>query len=70
MRDGGINAVLGYKFDERWEAYLYGQKSVMNSRMPLPLYDMNGLGDRIGAAVKYNFSPKFSVTVSVEERRR
>lgn len=70
FRDGGFNAVLGYKFDDHWEAYLYGQKSVASDRMPLPLFDMTGVGDRIGAAVKYNFSPKFSVTVSVEERRR
>lgn len=69
FRDGGLNAVLGYKFDEHWEAYLYGQKSIMNKRMPPLLYDMNSLGDRIGAAVKYNFNPRFSVTVSVEERK-
>ena len=65
----GLNAVLGYKFNERWEAYLYGQKSVVNKRMPPLLYDMNDLGDRIGAAVKYNFSHNFSVRVSIEERR-
>lgn len=70
FRDGGLNAVLGYRFDEHWEAYLYGQKSIVNKRMPLLLYDMNDLGDRIGAAVKYNFSPKFSIQVSVEERHR
>jgi hypothetical protein len=27
---------------------------------------MNAIGDRIGAAVKYNFNPNFSVQVSVE----
>lgn len=64
-RDAGLNAVLGYKFDEHWEAYLFGQKSLVNKRMPLSLYDVNGLGDRIGAAVKYNFSPSFSIQVSV-----
>lgn len=64
-RDAGINAVLGYRFNERWEAYLFGQKSLVNKRMPMPLYDVNGLGDRIGAAVKYNFSPSFSIQVSV-----
>lgn len=64
-RDAGINAVLGYKFNEHWEAYLFGQKSLVNRRMPLPLYDVNGLGDRIGAAVKYNFSPSFSIQMSV-----
>lgn len=64
-RDAGLNAVLGYKFNEHWEAYLFGQKSLTSKRMPLPLYDMNGLGDRIGAAVKYNFNPSFSIQVSV-----
>ncbi len=67
-RDAGLSAVLGYRFDEHWEAYLYGQKSLTSNRrfMPLPLYDMSNLGDRIGAAVKYNFSPSFSIQVSVE----
>lgn len=69
FRDGGLNAVVGYKFDEHWEAYLYGQKSIVNKPMPLPLYDINGLGDRIGAAVKYKFNDKFSVTVSVEDHK-
>lgn len=68
-RDGGINAVMGYKFNDHWEAYLYGQKSIAKRKMPLFLYDINGLGDRIGAAVKYNFSPNFSVQLSVEERK-
>jgi len=68
-RDGGVNAVMGYKFNDRWEAYLYGQKSVAKRKMPLLLYDINGLGDRIGAAVKYNFSPRFSIRLSVEERK-
>lgn len=64
-RDAGVNAVLGYKFDEHWEAYLYGQKSLTNKRMPMPLYDMSSLGDRVGAAVRYNFNPNFSIQVSV-----
>lgn len=68
-RDGGLNAVLGYRFDDHWEAYLYGQKSIAKRKMPPLLYDINGLGDRIGAAVKYNFSPRFSVQVSFEERK-
>lgn len=70
FRDGGLNAVLGYKFDEHWEAYLYGQKSILNKRrMPVPPVYLNDIGDRIGAAVKYNFSPSFSIQVSVEEHR-
>lgn len=70
FRDGGVNAVLGYKFDDHWEGYLYGQKSLMDRRMPPLLYDMNALGDRIGAAVKYNFSPTMSVMISVERGER
>lgn len=65
-QDAGISGVLGYRFNEHWEAYVYGQKSLTNKKIPLPLYDMNFLGDRIGAAVKYNFNPSFSIQVSVE----
>jgi len=67
-RDAGLSAVLGYRFDEHWEAYVYGQKSLVCSNyIPYPLYDMNALGDRVGAAVKYNFNNNFSVTLSVEK---
>lgn len=70
-RDAGVSAVLGYQFDENWEAYLYAQKSLVDNNKfhrftPYPLYDMGELRDRIGAAVKYNFSPNFSVQLSVE----
>ena len=66
-RNAGLQAVVGYQFNDHWEAYLYGQKSLVNNRLvPYPLYDMQALGDRVGAAVKYNFSPSFSVQVSVE----
>lgn len=64
-RNAGVSAVLAYKFDEHWEAYLYGQKSLTDTRMPMPLYDMDNIGDRIGAAVRYNFSPSFSIQMSV-----
>jgi len=66
-RDAGINAVLGYRFNEHWEAYLFGQKSLMDKKIPMPFYDINGIGDRIGAAVKYNFNPSFSIQVSVSK---
>lgn len=66
-RDAGLSAVIGYKFDEHWEAYLYGHKSLVdNHRMPYCLYDMNSVGDRIGAAVKYNFNESTSIQISVE----
>lgn len=65
--DAGLSAVLGYRFNERWEAYLYGQKSLYQT-MPMfrPLYDMTSMGDRLGAAVKYHFNPSFSIQLSVE----
>lgn len=69
MHDAGLSAVLGYKFDEHWEAYLYGQKSlVANGFTPYSLYGMTETGDRIGASLKYNFNPSFSIQVSVEHR--
>jgi hypothetical protein len=68
--DAGVTAVLGYRFDEHWEAYIYGQKSITHSKyMPMPFYGMGMMGDRLGAAVRYNFSPSMSVEVSVETDR-
>ncbi len=70
FHDAGLNAVLGYQFNEHWEAYLYAQKSLTDRKrfMPLPLWELTNQGDRIGAAVKYNFSPSFSIQVSMEHR--
>ncbi len=68
-RDAGLNAVLGYKFNEHWEGYVYGQKSLVDKRMPMPFYDMSNIGDRIGAAIKYNFNPSFSIQLSVEANK-
>ena len=76
FREAGLSGVLGYRFDEHWEAYIYAQKSLTNNQpMPMPLYQMytpgglqSGLGDRIGAAVRYNFNPSFSIEVSIEKQ--
>ena len=66
-RDAGLNAVLGYQLKEHWETYIYAQKSLVKNRfIPYSIYDMNALGDRIGAAVKYNFNPYISLQISVE----
>jgi len=66
-RDAGVSAVLGYRFDEHWEAFVYGKKSILHTKIiPYPLYDMGLVGDRIGAAVRYNVNPSFSIQVSVE----
>lgn len=69
LRDAGLNAVLGYKFNDHWEAYLFGQKSLMRPKVPWPYYDPMEFGDRLGAALKYNFNPSFSIQVSVEKGR-
>lgn len=31
FRDGGVYGILGYQFNEHWEAYVYGQVSVANN---------------------------------------
>ena len=65
-REAGVSALLNYRFDEHWEAFVYGKKSLLNDRLvPRPLYDMHALGDVVGGGVRYNFSPSFSVEVSV-----
>lgn len=68
-RNAGFSAVLGYRFNEKWEAYVYGQKSIIqtNNFFSRPMYYWDEVGDKIGAAVKYNFSESFSVQLSVEE---
>ena len=70
LRDAGLNAVLGYKFNDHWEAYLFGQKSLMRPKVPWPNYDPMEFGDRLGAALKYNFNPSFSIQLSVEGRKQ
>ena len=68
-RDAGLSAVIGYRFDEHWEAFVYGQKSLVNNhRMPYGLYNMQELGDRIGASLRYNVNPSMSIELSVERR--
>lgn len=70
FKDAGLSAVLGYQFNERWSAYVYGQKAFVKDKyFPRPLYDIHALGDRIGAAVRYNFSPSFYMEVSVETQK-
>ncbi|MBU9899292.1 hypothetical protein KTQ94_11385 [Prevotella stercorea] len=95
-REAGLSAVLGYQFNEHWEAYIYAQKSITNNisnrlryglydgyyggygmgpfsrsafgLSPYSMYDIGNFGDRIGATLRYNFNPSFSVEVSVEQR--
>lgn len=83
-RSAGITAQLGYRFNEHWEAYIYGQKALLHNNPPLSgyygyhgmygMYPMDmmyyngymGNVDRIGAAVRYNVNPSFSIQVNVE----
>ena len=40
--DAGLSAVVGYRFNEHWEAYVYGQKSITNNvanRLRYSMYD-------------------------------
>lgn len=71
FRDAGMTAVLGYKFNEQWEGYVYGQKSIVTN-VPIHPYlqDLNEMGDRIGAALRYNITPNISVQMSVETKSK
>lgn len=75
---GALYAMMGYQFNEHWEAYAWVQKEVAGSRQHYlwgpyyGLWDMPystapfGYGDRIGGAVKYNVNPSVSFQISVE----
>lgn len=66
VREAGLSAVLDYRFNEHWEGFVYAQKSLLNNKIPMPVYD-HDLGDRIGAAIRYHVNPSIWVQLSVEE---
>lgn len=99
--DAGLSAVVGYRFNEHLEAYIWGQKSINNNvgnRFRYSMYDgyyggygfggygfggfsrnfygfpsysaydLSGIGDRIGATLRYNFNNNMSIEVTVENR--
>jgi hypothetical protein len=70
FNDTGISAVLGYHIDEKWDAFVYAQKSLMNPKIPLPMRYMNDIGDRIGTMVSYKITPSTTISVSIETDRR
>lgn len=70
FNNAGLNAVLDFRFNEHWESYIYAQKSLLTPNMPVPLYWLSDIGDRIGAAVRYHFSPSFSVELNVSTQSR
>ena len=65
IKDAGLTAMLNYRFDEHWEAGVFAQKSIVQPRIPMRLYWMSDVGDKIGASVRYNFNPQFSIGLSV-----
>lgn len=77
FRDGGLTAILDYRFNDRWEAYIYGQKSLTNnsdSRFQHNLFNpycymyspFDNIGDRIGAGVRYHFNESTFLEVQVD----
>ncbi len=80
---GGLTAEVGYRFNDHWAAYVYGQKSLVNQGAAYGGYPLCGrglgawgyspymmgceLGDRLGAAVRWTPNPTFSVEISVEK---
>ena len=65
--DAGLTAILNYRIDDNLEATLFVQKSVLPEKrfIPMPLVVGEDIGDRIGAELRYHFSPAFSMGVSV-----
>ena len=64
--DAGLTAMLNYRFDEHWEATLFAQKSIVEPRTPMmPFWMREEVADKIGAEVRYHFSPSFSLGVSM-----
>lgn len=69
-RSAGLSAILNYQVNERLNVYAYGQKSLISSKhIPLPLWDMADMADRIGVGAEYKFSPSFSMGISVDYSR-
>lgn len=67
-RDAGLSAIMGYQINEKWDGYVYMQKSILKPSMPYPLYDLSDVGDRIGLSVEYHVTPSFHIGVSLEQR--
>ena len=70
FRSAGLSAILNYQATDRLNVYAYGQKSLLNSRhIPLPLYYMDDVADRIGIGAEYKVTPAFSIGLSVDYSR-
>ncbi len=69
---GGLSALVDYRFNEHWEAYVFAQKNLfrkMSGSGYGPWYGMDAydyfgnMCDRIGLGVRYNFNPSTYVEV-------
>ena len=70
FRSAGLSAILSYQANDRLNVYAYGQKSLLNNRhIPLPLYYMDDVADRIGIGAEYKVTPAFSIGLSVDYSR-
>ena len=70
FRSAGLSAILNYQATDRLNVYAYGQKSLLNNRhIPLPLYYMDDVADRIGIGAEYKVTPAFSIGLSVDYSR-
>lgn len=64
--DAGLTAMLNYRINEHWEATLFAQKGIIEPRTHMmPFWLHEEIADKIGAEVRYHFSPAFSLGVSM-----
>ncbi len=77
-RTGGLSAIIDYRFNDHWEAYVYAHKNLFSSGInnrygALPgmyAYDYFGnMSDRIGLGVRYNFNESTFVEVQLDFER-
>ncbi len=75
FRDAGLSAIIDYRFNDHWEAYIYAQKSLASNASgfrygryyPFYAFDMfANRGDRIGAGLRYNFNESTWIELQVD----
>lgn len=64
--EAGVQAVLGYRFNEHWEAYIYGQKSIsnnINNRLRYSMIDggYDSMGCLNGFSRNFYGMPSYSI---------
>lgn len=77
FREGGISAMLNYRFNDKLEGYAYVQKNITSNYsrmgfvhpMAMPYYDMANIGDRIGGGLRYQINDHSSIQFNFEYSR-